>query len=403
MWGLELTAYVTLVFWVLLTLDRRRRWPRDHVLCAGSDEIATTTRVRAVVPARNEADVIGRVIPALLLQELTSGAGGTLDVVLVDDRSEDGTAEAARQAASRLGLQNRLHVRTSEPPPPGWVGKVHAMQTGYRAACELGDAAPEWILFTDADIVLRPGALAALLDRARRGPHELVSVMARLHARSFWERLLIPPFVYFFQLLYPFRAVSDPRSGTAAAAGGCMLVSRAALERAGGLSTIREALIDDVALARALRDSGSRLWLGLDPGIVSIRPYPDLSAIWDMVARSAFVQLRYRYDLLALILMGILLGFVAPAALAVTSTLLHLAAAPRPISGSWLLPAAAGALTWCLQALALLPSVRHHRVPVIYCATLPLGALLYGCMTFTSAWRHFRGRGARWKGREYGE
>ena len=182
-----------------------------------------------------------------------------------------------------------------------------------------------------------------------------------------------------------------------------MLVSRAALERAGGLSAIREALIDDVALARALRDSGSRLWLGLDPGIVSIRPYPHLSAIWDMVARSAFVQLRYRYDLLALILMGILLGFVAPAAVAVTSALLHLVAAPRPISGSWLLPAAAGALTWCLQALALLPSVRHHRVPVIYCATLPLGALLYGCMTFTSAWRHFRGRGARWKGREYGE
>jgi hopene-associated glycosyltransferase HpnB len=261
-------------------------------------------------------------------------------------------------------------------------------------------AGPEWLLFSDADIEHRPGSVGALLERAGVGTggdtFDLVSVMARLRADTFWERLLIPAFVFFFQLLYPFRRVQDPGSRVAAAAGGCVLIRRQMLEDSGGLEGISGALIDDVALARQVKRAGGRLWLGFDPGIRSLRPYDRLAQIWRMVARSAFDQLHYRFDLLILVLLGLLLLVVSPpliAAAGAWQTVTGAASASAHRALVW------AALAWGLEALALLPSVRHHRVAPVFALGLPLAAVFYGLMTAGSAWSHLTGRGTQWKGR----
>ena len=219
--------------------------------------------------------------------------------------------------------------------------------------------------------------------------------MARLNAHSGWERLLVPPFVFFFHLLYPFASVADRSSRVAAAAGGCVLVRRRALEKAGGLAAISDALIDDVALARVLKDSGARLWLGFDSGIVSLRRY-GFHDLWTMVSRSAFVQLRRRWDLLALTVLGVLLFFVSPPLLLVAGGAL----AATGYAAGWLVAAAAAA-AWVLATRALLPYVRHHHVPAAWAAALPLASLFYALMTLGSAWNHLRGRTATWRGRRY--
>ena len=402
---LEILSLATLSFWILLALDRSRAWPTELRLTEEASlppdgPAALPPSVVAVVPARDEASVLPETLPALLAQE-----DPELRVVLVDDASSDDTASVAQEVAQAAGLEDRLRVITAETTPAGWTGKVHALACGVAAARQAfpeGEG-PDWILFTDADILHRPGSVRALLARALGTEgYDLVSVMARLQAETFWERLLVPPFVFFFQLLYPFRRVKRPGSRVAAAAGGCVLLRRSTLEAAGGLESIRGEVIDDVALAKRVKAISGRLWLGFDAGIRSRRSYRSLGGLWNMVARTAFVQLRHRLALLLLVLVALALFLAAPALVALAA-------------GSWLgLGGGGGAepslvravvwslLAWVLSARAILPAVRHHRVPGAYAWTLPFAAILYGAMTLSSAWRHLAGRATRWKGRSYG-
>lgn len=382
--ALTLLSTLALVFWLGLALDRRRGWPREAFLPAVPGEAPEGATVTAVVPARDEARVLPETLPALLAQ-----THAHFRVVLADDGSADGTGDVARRLSREQDAEERLEVVQVPETPPGWTGKVHALAQGVKAV-QAAVSPPEWLLFTDADIRHRPGSVRALLSQAARG-YDFVSVMARLSAGTFWERLLIPPFVFFFQLLYPFRRVRDPGSRVAAAAGGCILVRRDVLEAAGGVGAIRGAVIDDVALGRAVKRAGGRLWLGFDPEIVSVRPYRSLDDLWTMVRRSAFVQLGYRWSLLAPVLVGLVLLVASP------PFVLGVALA----AGSPWAALAAG-LAWGLQAALLWPYVRHHRVPRVFALTLPFASLLYGLMTWTSALDHLRGRGSRWKGRSYG-
>lgn len=381
---LEIAALVPLVYWLALALDRTRAWPHEHVVpdVGPATANAGAAGVVAVVPARDEAEALPEALPSLLEQDHPR-----FRIVLVDDHSTDGTADLARRLAHERGADERLAVVAAPDRPPGWSGKVHAMASGVARVAASGDA-PEWLLFTDADIRHRPRSVRSLVALAERDGLDMVSVMARLRADGFWERLLIPAFVYFFQLLYPFRRIRDPRSRVYGAAGGCVLARRTVLERAGGLAAIRGALIDDVNLGRILKRAGGRTWLGFDPGVESIRGYGTLADVWRMVARSAFDQLFYSYALTGLVVLGMIAILVSPPV-----TLVIALAAGEPLAALF----ATGA--WALSAIALRPSVTHHRVPPIFAASLPLASLFYALMTASSAWDHFRGRGGRWKGR----
>jgi len=331
--------------------------------------------VTAVIPARNEAATIGRTVGSLLAQDYP----GELSVIVVDDNSDDGTAEAA-------GSDPRLRVIPGAPLADGWTGKLWAVSQGVREA----GTAPDYLLLTDADIEHDPGNLKRLVYKAETDGRHLVSLMVKLRCESFWERLLIPAFVFFFQKLYPFPAVNDPNSRIAAAAGGCMLVRRETLEAAGGIDAIRSAVIDDCALARLIKKRGS-IWLGLATRTRSLRAYDGLVEIWDMVARTAYVQLRHS----PLALVGTLAGMaviylVPPLAFAVGTALRQ-----GPL-------ASAGMIAWLLMALAYAPTLALYGRFVAWALVLPVSAGLYTLMTLSSAMRHWRGRGAGWKGRHYG-
>jgi hopene-associated glycosyltransferase HpnB len=311
--------------------------------------------VAAVVPARNEADVVAKAIGSLERQRYE----GPFRIVLVDDNSSDGTGSVTGE---------RLTVVSGAPLAAGWTGKLWAVSQGIRQA---GDA--DYLLLTDADIVHAPGNLAALVGRAERGGYDLVSYMATLHCESLAERALIPAFVFFFFLLYP------PAWGRGAA-GGCMLIRRAALERTGGIAAIRGELIDDCALAAAVRKTGGKVWLGLSRDTVSIRPYETFAEIGRMISRSAFTQLRHSAWLLAGTVAGLALTYLAPPVMA--------------IGGSW-----CGAAAWAMMSAAYLPALRFYRRSPLWAPLLPLVALFYMGATVDSAVEYWRGRGGVWKGR----
>lgn len=385
MTALEIVSWIVLAFWVALSLDRSRAWPFSMKLPIETGP-RSAHEVAVVVPARNESALLGETLPRLLAQEEVAV------VVLVDDASDDGTAEVARRAALEGGWTDRLRVVSATPTPAGWAGKVHAMACGVEA---LSEDDPDWFLFTDADIAHRPGSVGALLACARENRLDLVSIMARLRASSTWERVVVPTFVFFFQLLYPFRQVASGR--TAAAAGGCMLIRPEALARAGGLESIAGAVIDDVALAKSVARAGGRLWLGLDEGIRSLRAYPKLEELWRMVARSAYDQLGYRLTLLVGVVIGLAVFFVGPALLMVYSVFALFEATAGAVR---ILLAAVGALL--IQYRLLLPAVRHHGLAPYWAKVLPLSSLLFGAMTLSSAWAHYTGRGVSWRGRKAG-
>jgi len=386
-------AALVAIAWVYLFVAHGWFWRTDQRLPGGDGPGGEPVRwpsVTAVVPARDEAAVIGGTLPSLLTQEYP----GALRVVLIDDESTDGTADAAMRVAAGLAGAGAagapLTVLAGLPPPAGWAGKVWAMSQGLRAA---GNA--DYVLFTDADIAYAPGTLTALVRAAESDDRVLVSQMALLRTDTPAERLLIPAFVYFFAMLYPFRRVNARGGRTAAAAGGCMLVRRAALEAAGGLAPISAARIDDVAFGRLLKRSGHDCWLGFSTNVVSTRRYGSLAEIWDMVARSAYTQLRYSPAALAGTVAGMVLLYVLPVA-AVIAGLAVVAGGGPP----WL--AIAGLLAWTTMTVSYIPVLRLSGLSAALAPCLPLISVLYTAMTVSSALRHRAGRGGAWKGRTVG-
>ena len=377
MTALTLCAAVAAVMWAGLLLDPRRRWQPFREEGEAPAPPSDAPLVSVVIPARNEEATIARALGAHF-----ASAWPNLEVILVDDASADRTVEEASAAAANA--RAAFVLIAAGPLPQGWAGKVHAMEAGARAA------SGSYMLFTDADIVHAPGVLGALVRESEAAGLGLNSRMALLAAESFWERLLAPAFVHFFALLYPFRAVADPRSRCAAAAGGCMLVSREALERAGGLAAIKDAIIDDVALARAVKRAGFPLRLALTEQVRSLRRYRRLAEFWQTVARTAFTELRYSWLRLAVATAALLLAFAAPAA-ALGAGL----AAGDPLA------AALGGGALVLSCGLYAPMVRFYRLPLVWALSLPCAAMLYLGMTWHSALRYVLGSRSRWKGRDY--
>ena len=364
------------VVWIYLTFGHGMFWSTGLRLPAYRPP-ETWPSVAVVVPARDEAAVLGETLPTLLGQDYPGPAG----VVVVDDNSTDGTGDLAARIGERGGLP--MMVGTPPEPPPGWAGKMWALRHGVELAGEV-----DYLLFTDADIAHAPGSLQALVASA--GDRDMVSQMARLRTVTRWEKLVIPAFVYFFAQLYPFSRVARPRARTAAAAGGCTLIRMEALERIGGIDAIHGATIDDVALAREVKRTGGRIWLGLAEHVRSVRPYPVLADLWRMIARSAYTQLRHSFVLLVLTLLGLFFVYLLP----------PLALLLGAVSGDWRV-AAESAVAWALMTLTYLPMVRYYRLSPAWALSLPFAAVLYGLMTADSARRHHRGEGASWKGRTY--
>ena len=378
-------AALSFAAWVYLAFLHGRFWRADQRLDEVEPlrpETPAQPAVTAVVPARNEADIIERSIGSLLDQKYS----GELRVILVDDHSEDATGEVARRLAARHPHGDRLTVIRSEAMPPGWVGKMWAVHTGVSAAAQLSPDA-EYLLLTDADVEHDSGNLARLVSKAKKSGLDLVSLMVLLHCKSAWERLLIPAFVYFFQKLYPFPRINDPRSRTTGAAGGCMLVRCDALKRAGGIESVRSEIIDDCALGAAIKRGGA-VWVGVTDSEYSFRPYQGLRDIWAMVTRSAYTQLHYSVALLVGTVVGLVIIYLLPPLLLIT----------WPLHGN----AAAGLLgtaTWTLMAWTFLPTLHLYRLNPFRALALPAAGALYLGMTVDSARLHWLGRGAHWKGR----
>ncbi|MCW5893265.1 MAG: glycosyltransferase [bacterium] len=372
-------ALASLAAWAWLVLGQGGFWLGDQRLDGDDPDPAAWPSVTAVVPARDEADVIARVVASLAAQDYP----GPFRVVLVDDESRDGTGDVAHAAAAG---SDRLTIVRTPPRPAGWVGKMWAVQTGVRAAMQMA-VAPDYLLLTDADVVHSRGNVRRLVQRAEARGLALVSLMVRLHCARGWERLLVPAFVYFFQKLYPFRWVNDPHARTAAAAGGCMLVHAPTLGRIGGIAQLRGAVIDDCALGAALKRVG-RVWLGVTTSEHSVRPYVGLGDVWHMVARSAYTQLGYSPVILAGTILGLALVYLVP----------PLALLAWPLHGS-AVAATAGAAAWLAMAATFLPTLALYGRSPLLALALPLAGVLYAAMTFDSARRHWTGRGAVWKGR----
>lgn len=377
----DLLASMVVAIWAYLLLGRGSFWlGRQRDNGAASAEVSWPAIV-AIIPARDEAETVGQTISSLLQQDYP----GEFSILVVDDQSRDGTAEIARVAATSLGDATRLTVLPGRPLPAGWTGKLWAQHQGVEATLAFSPS-PVYLLLTDADIVYARHALRALIVRAQAGGYVLTSLMAKLRCTTLAERFFIPAFIFFFQMLYPFAWANDPRRGTAAAAGGCMLVRRDALAQAGGMAAIREALIDDCTLAKKLKAQGP-IWIGLTHSVSSVRSYPALADIRHMVSRTAYAQLRYSPLLLAGTVIGLALTFIAPVLLA-----LFAAGAPRLL----------GIAAWVLMAIALQPTLRFYRVSPLWGVALPAIAAIYMAFTLDSAYQHWRGRSGMWKGRAQG-
>ncbi|MEU6660218.1 glycosyltransferase [Streptomyces sp. NPDC046821] len=371
----------SLAAWVWLLVGQGFFWRTDLRLPPRT-EPAEWPSVCVVVPARDEAAVLPDSLPSLLAQDYP----GRAEIFLVDDGSSDGTGALARDLAHRHGGLP-LTVDSPGEPPAGWTGKLWAVRHGIGLARARD---PEYLLLTDADIAHEPDSLRELVAAARSGGFDLVSLMARLRVESVWERLVVPAFVYFFAQLYPFRWIARKGSRTAAAAGGCVLLSARAAERANVPDSIRHAVIDDVALARAVKGSGGHIWLGLADRVDSVRPYPGLGDLWRMVSRSAYAQLRHNPLLLAGTVAGLALVYLVPPVTLVAGL----------ATGNGL-TALLGGLAWLLMTATYVPMLRYYGLSPWTAPLLPGTALLYLLMTVDSAVQHYRGRGAAWKGRTY--
>jgi hopene-associated glycosyltransferase HpnB len=374
----EILAFLALAVWSYLAIGRGSFWR-----CAERDDgepraPAAWPRVTVVIPARDEADGIGRCLDSLLGQDYR----GVWSVMLVDDNSSDGTADVALQTAANCGASERLTVVSGAALPRGWTGKLWALSQGI-AATERSERPPEYFLLTDADIVYAPGMLSWLVAKATSSAAVLASFMVKLRCESLSERCLIPAFVFFFQMLYPFAWVNRSERATAAAAGGCVLIRADKLAEAGGIDVIRDALIDDCALARRLKGKGP-IWLGLTERVTSIRSYPGWGDVARMVSRSAYAQLGYSPLLLAGTIAAITLAFLVPPVAALTG------------SGDTRL---LGIGAWALMAALFWPTLRLYGISPLGGLGLPAIAFAYLMFTIDSALKSMRGQGGLWKGR----
>ena len=379
----DLIASMVLAIWLYLLTGRGGFWlaaERDDDGSPGDLPVADFPwpAVTAIIPARDEAACVGETVTSLLRQNYA----GELRVILVDDQSRDATAQVAREAAASVGKTDRLVVLSGCALPAGWTGKLWAQQQGV-ALVEEQPNPGAYLLLTDADIVYEPDAVSRLVARAETKGLVLASLMVKLRCESFAERMFIPAFIFFFQMLYPFAWANDPRHATAAAAGGCMLVRRDALCDAGGLAAIRGALIDDCALAKLLKTHGP-IWIGLTERVRSVRAYPAVADIRRMVARTAYAQLRYSPLLLAGTIAGLAMTYLAPVALALFADGI----------AQFL-----GIFVWASMALAFRPTLRFYGLSAFWGLALPAIAAIYMAFTLDSAYQHARGRGGMWKGR----
>ena len=374
---------VPLGIWVGILIFRGGFWLADQRL-ENVPEVrigGDWPEVVCIIPARNEAPTIGNTLASLTDQDYP----GKIHIIVVDDNSVDGTADVAGRIKNNPGL---LHVVAGKPLEKGWSGKLWAVHQGLEKARIVAPSAP-YVLLTDADITHDNESLLRLVAKAKVDRLDLVSLMARLRAESFWEKLLIPAFVFFFQKLYPFPWVNDPQKSTAAAAGGCMLVRRTALDRIGGVEVIRQHLIDDCKLASLLKIEGP-IWLGLSNQVVSERCYNHLSEIWNMVARTAYEQLGNSFLTLIGTVVAMTIIYLVPPLTA------------AGILGDGPVEVAVGWLIWCVfMGIAFQPTLTFYRLSWAWCLLLPVSAFLYTLMTISSAVYYLLGRGGSWKGRHY--
>src|SRR6267378_5908922 len=372
----NLLALLVLVIWIYMAFLRGNFWrlEEDHL---EPKPLEKWPRIVAIVPARNEAATIARAVTSLLGQNYP----GEFSIIVVDDQSDDGTAALARKAAEETGATPRITVRSASELPQGWTGKLWALNEGISAA---SGEAPEFFWFTDADIVHAPDTLRRLVSRAETESLDLASLMVLLQAKTFPEKLLIPPFLYFFLMLYPPRWIADPQKRTAGAAGGCILLRRAALDRIGGLASIRNEVIDDCALARVVKKTGGKIWMGVTRASISLREYKTFAEIRDLIARTAFTQLHYSSLLLVATLLGLFVSYWLPWLLFFVGE-----------DPSWLL----GSTAASLMTVTFLFTVKFYNRLALWSLTLPFAAGFYGYATFLSAIRFWLGRGAQWKGR----
>jgi hopene-associated glycosyltransferase HpnB len=371
-----LLAAIPLAIWVYLLLARGQFWRLSDDDVAPKS-LESRPPVVVIVPARNEAATISRALSSLAKQDYP----GKFSIILVDDHSEDGTARLARETANESGASPRVTLHSAAPLASGWTGKLWALNEGVQVAT---NHSAEFFWFTDADIEHAPDTLRRLVSRAEKESLDLASLMVLLQAKTFPERLLIPPFLYFFLMLYPPRWIADREARTAGAAGGCILLRRSALERIGGFAVIRGEVIDDCALARAVKKSDGKLWMGLTRTSVSLRSYGTFAEIRDLIARTAFSQLNYSF----LLLLGTLAGLI------VTYLLAWILFFAYP-GEAWLLVDTAIAI----MTVTFLLTVQYYRLSSVWALTLPFAAIFYGYATFLSALRYWLGRGGQWKGR----
>jgi len=372
----NLLALLVLVIWLYLAFLRGNFWrlEEDHL---EPKPLQKWPHVVVVVPARNEAATVARAVISLLGQNYP----GEFEIIVVDDHSDDGTAALARKAAEEAVSAARTTVHSAAELPQGWTGKLWALNEGISAA---SGKAPAFFWFTDADIVHAPDTLRRLVSRAETELLDLASLMVLLQARTFPEKLLIPPFLYFFLMLYPPRWIADLHKRTAGAAGGCILLRRATLERIGGLASIRNQVIDDCALANVVKKAGGTIWMGVTRSSISLREYKTFAEIRDLIARTAFTQLRHSSVLLVATLIGLFVTFLLPWILFFVGE-----------DPAWLL----GSTTASLMTVTFLFTVKFYNRSAIWALTLPFAAAFYGYATFLSAVRYWLGRGAQWKGR----
>ena len=390
---LTIIVSLSLVIWIYLLLFRGKFWLSNQRINEQLQPLTQYPSVCAVIPARNEADVLPISLKSLLNQDYP----GNLSIILVDDQSDDNTGNVAQEIADNCQKSQQLQVISGQPLAEGWSGKLWAMKQGIEQANKL-DNKPDYLLLTDADIEHHDSNLKELVKQAEIEKLAMTSLMVKLRCDSFWEQFLIPAFVFFFEKLYPFSWVNNPKNKMAAAAGGCILIRRQILEEIGGIEVVKQALIDDCSLAAAVKaklqedrqNIKQGIWLGLSEKTLSLRPYENLDSIWNMVARTAYTQLNYS----PLLLIGTLLGL----------TIVYLVAPIGLIMGLIIqntVMTILGGITWLLMSISYLPTLKLYQCSLLWSLTLPLIGLLYGLMTLDSAWRHWRGKGGGWKGRVY--